>query len=1000
MDGLAGGISGFAWLTTLLWLTRALGLLIVGPPLLVLVTAGLIRRGVIQGEPLDDRQGEWDRTCYAAAANDSRSGDWIEIAGLATGASILCLTLGSLQGRRELLGWQLWGMQLLLIVWASVRQGLRGGTLVAAAAAALPLLVRQFGRPASFRDPLFLPLLQTHLLAQCAAGVLVAAAASWVRMRENGYRQIVSHIPVVIYSARLVHAGRTADPSAQPVGMNVAEITLVSAASSRLLDCPAEQLLGDYSRWLWQVHPDDREVLLAAIEQLTRQEQPVTCEYRLNPARNETQADPVVPSAVSPSAVRNAELRWLRDTLAPHRDADGRLLGWDGVVTDITEQRRLADDLRRTTSMFHALVANLPTGVFFVQGPHGQPILVNARARQLLGQREDAAAGLEHLSRVYRLYRPDGTLYPVEELPVDLALRQGRTTMRDDIVVHRPDGRRVPLVTWAAPVELGVRGGPARRRLGAGRPHRPAPGRGRPQGQRRPAPRRHRDHGRGPARPGRPRRDRQLQPGGVLPSSACPPSGCAISRCSIWTGSSSARTARRCRARTTPAQTALRTSHPVRNIVLGVCPSHLVIPDARRCADGEQRWDCAGCWSTPCPWDRAMEGKRPKEEGKKEADPTPVRSGPAGVVTTFSDISAYIHAREAIRASEERYRGLVESLPLMVVLADRDMRIDLRQPGHAGHHGLRPGRDRRPDGLGEPSSTARTCPTCTRLAARLWPARPIAASSAIAPRMAARRWLHAQPTALPGRRRGRHHDADAGRDARAQPGARAATRPAPGTDRPAVERRGPRFQQPARRRAEPDRSGAGHLPREHPAHADLRRITEAGEQAAGLAAQFLAFSKQKPAAARRVEINGVTRRTLELLQATLPANICIQASLAPGDTTVFADETQVQQVVMNLCLNARDAMPQGGALHVETCLEPASGEGGRAKVRLSVQDSGKGMSDDVRGRIFEPFFSTREGGTGLGLAVVQQIVESYGGTIEVNSRPGEGSRFDIRWPIA
>ena len=78
-----------------------------------------------------------------------------------------------------------------------------------------------------------------------------------------------------------------------------------------------------------------------------------------------------------------------RDTLAPHFDEEGRLVGWEGVVTEITEQRYLADDLRRTTSMFQTLVSNLPTGVFFVQGPMGRPILVNARARQLLGQRED-----------------------------------------------------------------------------------------------------------------------------------------------------------------------------------------------------------------------------------------------------------------------------------------------------------------------------------------------------------------------------------------------------------------------------------------------------------------------------------------------------------------------------------------------------------------------------------------------------------------------------------
>jgi signal transduction histidine kinase len=101
----------------------------------------------------------------------------------------------------------------------------------------------------------------------------------------------------------------------------------------------------------------------------------------------------------------------------------------------------------------------------------------------------------------------------------------------------------------------------------------------------------------------------------------------------------------------------------------------------------------------------------------------------------------------------------------------------------------------------------------------------------------------------------------------------------------------------------------------------------------------------------------------------------------------------VQQVLMNLCLNARDAMPQGGRLRVATGVAE-----GRREARLVVEDSGTGMTEAVRGRIFEPFFSTKEGGTGLGLAVVQQIVESYGGRIEVTSRPGEGARFEVCWP--
>jgi integral membrane sensor domain MASE1 len=327
-----GATLGFSRLLVLFWLARALGMLILGPPLLVIVTPWLLRRGFIQGEQVSERQGEWDRSgtppafglARAETGAGSRWGDQIETIGLALSASILCLLLGRLQGRRDLFGWQLWGVQILLIVWASVRQGLCGGTLVAAAAAAVPLLARQLW-PRD-EDLLFRSLLQGHLLAQCAAAVLVAAAASWVRIHENGYRQIVGHIPVVIYSARLLPAaegkrqkeeGKREEKSGDAFSLLPsprAEVTLVSAASGRLLGRPAEELLGPYDGWLDLVFPEDRVVVLAALEQLTRQEQPVTCEYR-------------VPA--DPGSGKN--VRWLRDTLAPQRDARPAAgLGWGG----------------------------------------------------------------------------------------------------------------------------------------------------------------------------------------------------------------------------------------------------------------------------------------------------------------------------------------------------------------------------------------------------------------------------------------------------------------------------------------------------------------------------------------------------------------------------------------------------------------------------------------------------------------------------------------------
>jgi signal transduction histidine kinase len=106
---------------------------------------------------------------------------------------------------------------------------------------------------------------------------------------------------------------------------------------------------------------------------------------------------------------------------------------------------------------------------------------------------------------------------------------------------------------------------------------------------------------------------------------------------------------------------------------------------------------------------------------------------------------------------------------------------------------------------------------------------------------------------------------------------------------------------------------------------------------------------------------------------------------------------------MNLCLNARDAMPQGGRLRVRTEALADGGDGvaGRgAWARLTVEDDGHGMSRQVLDRIFDPFFSTKERGTGLGLAVVQQIVESNGGRVEAVSQPGRGACFHVWLPLA
>jgi PAS domain S-box-containing protein len=981
------------------WLDRALGMLIVAPPLLVNVTPWLLRHRLILPEPWIGPARAGERSVASPegppVATATRWGDWIEVTGLAVGASVLCLWLTHIHNRRELLGWQLWGVQLLLILWASMRQGLRGGTLVAAVAAALPLLV--LPQPGiRLEDPFFPMLLQGHLLAQCGAALLIAAGASWVRISETGYRRVVAHIPVVIYSARLrrdltvVRTGGGNGPleRGESSGLGVAEVTLVSAASIQLLNCAPELLLGDYSRWLACVHADDREVLLAALVQLARQDHPVTCEYRVasgessssrrarsDHASNGSSRQPIAPPAPQ------VRMRWVRDTLAPTRDHEGRLIGWEGVVTDITEQRTLADDLRRTTSMFHALVANLPTGVFFVQGPHGQPILVNARARQLLGQREDAAAGLDHLSRVYRLHRPDGTLYPVEELPVYLALRAGRTTMRDDIVVHRPDGRRIPLVTWAAPVLLGGRANGADAAVWVMEDltalHQAEAA----------------------------RQDSESRLRAVIETMAeglivqnrrgviadCNPSACVFLGLSAdqlrgralsdldWTFIRE--DGAEVPSEEVPSQVVLRTGRPVRNAVLGIRLGR----EGSSSGSGLVRWVLVN--AVPLGLGRLG-------NGSEESTP-PAERHPAGVVTTFSDISAYVQAREAIRASEERYRGLVETLPMMLLLSDRDLRVTYMNPAYRAATGLDMEDMREPEAWARfvhPEDLPRVLELAHltlsgqsgRLECRL---RIKDGSERIIFAMTQPRW--SQEGAVVGVislmldvTRERQLERDLQRSQRLEVMGQLAGGIAHD------------FNNLLSVILSLTDLARARLAEDHSAYADLVGIAEAGEQAVGLAGQLLAFSRNRRVVTRRTNLHGVLRRTLELLRSTQPARLRLDAVLAPEDLHVQADETQLQQVMMNLCLNARDAMPEGGVLGVQTALVEAE----RAYVVLSIIDNGCGISAEVRARIFDPFFTTKDGGTGLGLAVVKQIVEGAGGRIELSSEVGRGSRFDVWWP--
>jgi PAS domain S-box-containing protein len=189
--------------------------------------------------------------------------------------------------------------------------------------------------------------------------------------------------------------------------------------------------------------------------------------------------------------------------------------------------------------------------------------------------------------------------------------------------------------------------------------------------------------------------------------------------------------------------------------------------------------------------------------------------------------------------------------------------------------------------------------------------------------------------------------------------------------------------------------------------ASLGDIRDAAERAAVLTKQLLVFSRKTVLEPKILDVNTVIHETEKMLRRLIGEDIRFVSKLATGLPLVNVDPGQLTQILMNLAVNARDAMPKGGELEIATAavlLEDGAAYGARPGryVRLSVRDSGSGMTEEVQHRVFQPFFTTKEvgKGTGLGLAVVHGIVTQSGGGIRVQSKVGHGSTFELIFPAA
>ena len=179
--------------------------------------------------------------------------------------------------------------------------------------------------------------------------------------------------------------------------------------------------------------------------------------------------------------------------------------------------------------------------------------------------------------------------------------------------------------------------------------------------------------------------------------------------------------------------------------------------------------------------------------------------------------------------------------------------------------------------------------------------------------------------------------------------------------------------------------------------ADLRVLHRHAQRVARIAHGLLSFARESSAARGRVDLNQVVEETLLLMEKELgKCGITVRRSLMPNIPPVHGDGTALQQVVMNLLTNARDALGSGGEISLGTSL--VSGDQGMA--RLIVRDTGPGIAPDVLPRIFDPFYTTKSEGTGLGLSISYGIVREHKGTIDVESVPGRGTTFILTFPTA
>ncbi len=184
-------------------------------------------------------------------------------------------------------------------------------------------------------------------------------------------------------------------------------------------------------------------------------------------------------------------------------------------------------------------------------------------------------------------------------------------------------------------------------------------------------------------------------------------------------------------------------------------------------------------------------------------------------------------------------------------------------------------------------------------------------------------------------------------------------------------------------------------------------VRKATERGANTAKQLMTFARTVDAAMERVNVADVVQEIIDLLKETFPRNLNFEVKIEKGTPAILADSNQIHQALLNLCVNARDAMPGGGTISIDVCKSRFGEMNDSLRARdtdgyllVTVSDTGSGVEKEILEHIFEPFYTTKGGfGTGLGLAVVYGVMKSHNGFIDVRSTVGKGSSFSLYFPI-